>query len=393
MRVAPIVTSYGLKASKLNFGKISYAKDRQTEYDITAIGSATRDNFYTTKESVILYHNGKPYLSYPLGAKLEATSQTEMGGGAVNTAINLKNLGLATAVITKVGKDPKGKQLKKLLERSGIKTEGLIMEKDGKTASSVILKHEYTDDKEKRKKPFLSLLFPSAPKIKLDDRTVLADRGVGSAMRADEINKDVIKKSDWILIAPLNGESAGALEPTAVYAEENGVRMAMIMGKASIAKGFDSLVPTLDTAEIVVMNREEASDLTKIKIKSDDTSEIPKDVKDMFAKIKTTKAEVVVITDGSKGAYAYDGEKYYKSPIFPPVEVVNTLGAGDAFASTFTASMIKTEGDIEKSLAYAAVNSSAVVEQFGAHDGILTFEQMDEKLSASDFKIKQIAAA
>ena len=106
----------------------------------------------------------------------------------------------------------------------------------------------------------------------------------------------------------------------------------------------------------------------------------------MLNKLKVRDYQVVVITDGGKGAYAYDGQKYYYCPVYDG-PVLSTLGAGDAFASTFCASLKRTNRDIGKSLMYASVNSAGVVSTFGATQGLLTFEQIEEKLySSPDYK-------
>ena len=48
--------------------------------------------------------------------------------------------------------------------------------------------------------------------------------------------------------------------------------------------------------------------------------------------------KIVVITDGQKGAYAYDGENMWQMPMYPdPAPPVDRTGAGDAFSSTFVA--------------------------------------------------------
>ena len=95
----------------------------------------------------------------------------------------------------------------------------------------------------------------------------------------------------------------------------------------------------------------------------------------------------VVITDGKAGVYAYDGNKFYKAPEFPAV-VRSTLGAGDAFSSTFTAAMEKFNMDVKKALECASVNAAAVVEVFGAQEGFLTFDEIERKLKATpDFQV------
>ena len=136
------------------------------------------------------------------------------------------------------------------------------------------------------------------------------------------------------------------------------------------------------------MNKEEATLATGIQVRPDTKTEkfshdlIHRDLKEMLNKLKVKDYQVVVITDGGKGAYAFDGEKYYYCPVFPS-PVVSTLGAGDAFASTFCGALQRTNLNIGQSLMYASVNSSSVVSEFGATEGLLTFEQIEEKLKNS----------
>ena len=99
---------------------------------------------------------------------------------------------------------------------------------------------------------------------------------------------------------------------------------------------------------------------------------------------------LVVITDGKNGSYCYDGKQIYLCPTYPAV-VTSTLGAGDAFSSTFCATIDKYNWDIVKALQYGTINSASVCEHFGAQEGFLTFDEIEEKLKNSpDFKVKVI---
>ena len=99
----------------------------------------------------------------------------------------------------------------------------------------------------------------------------------------------------------------------------------------------------------------------------------------MFKKLKVKDYQAIIITDGGRGAYAYDGKNYYHCPIFDG-PVTSTLGAGDAFASTICASLWKNGPDIGKALMYASVNSAGVVSEFGATQGLMTFDEIEQKL-------------
>ena len=150
----------------------------------------------------------------------------------------------------------------------------------------------------------------------------------------------------------------------------------------------------LENANVVVMNKEEASMATGIQVRPDTSREkfsaelIHPDIKEMFKKLKVRDYQIIVITDGGKGSYAFDGKKYFYCPVFDG-PVVSTLGAGDAFASTFCATLARKNLDIGKSLMYASVNSAGVVSEFGATQGLMTFEQIELKLNENpDYSYK-----
>ena len=53
--------------------------------------------------------------------------------------------------------------------------------------------------------------------------------------------------------------------------------------------------------------------------------------------------------------------------------------------------MDKFNNDIEKALLYASINSASICGHFGAQEGFLTFEEIEEKLKEKpDFKVKTI---
>ncbi len=72
----------------------------------------------------------------------------------------------------------------------------------------------------------------------------------------------------------------------------------------------------------------------------------------------------VIMTDGVKGAWAYDGTKHYFEPAVP-VETVDGTGAGDCHIGTMIACSMMGM-DLQESLQTAARNSAAVVGMQGA---------------------------
>lgn len=343
--------------------------------DIITIGSATMDVFVECDDANIVSVSAKnkksEFMSYRYGSKIEITNfDSKVGGGGVNTATNFANLGYNTGAIFKVGDDIYSKGIFEFFKSKNVDLSHVIQDKKDSTGFSIILTS-----------------FEG-------DRTVLAHRGANAHIKKSEIDFDAIKNAKFIYIAPLNGDSNKVLDDIVYFASEHGVYVCVNAGTTGIKKGFNYLKKILDFAQIVVMNKEEASMATGITLRPDTREEkfsqelVHPDIKSMFAKLKASQDQIIVITDGGAGAYAYDGSKYYYCPCFEGI-VTSTLGAGDAFASTFCAALHKYNMDIEKALITASVNSAGVVSKFGATQGLLTFDEIEERVKQHpDFKCK-----
>ena len=344
--------------------------------DIITIGSATIDVFIECDSANIVSVSSKnksmDFMSFAYGSKLEVEGfSSETGGGGINTAANFANLGFETSTIVKLGNDFAKKNILRKMDKLGIDDDCVCFDEHEHTGFSVIL-----------------MSFQG-------DRTVLAHRGANAKLKKEDINWEEIKKAKWLYIAPLNGKSAYILDELAEYAEKHSVNMALNVGTTNIKQGKDTLDKVIKTAEILIMNREEASMLTEIQVRPD-TKEIKyseeiihEDIREMLVMLKNMGAKVVVITDGRKGAYAYDGNDYYHCSEYP-AKVKSTLGAGDCFASTFVASMEKTNWNVEKSLKYASVNAASKVGTAGAQKGLLTFNEIEKRLEAQDCELQKL---
>ena len=282
------------------------------------------------------------------------------------------NLGLKTSTIIKLGNDELNSIIKLKLAQSGIDIMNIIDSKKDLTGFSIIL-----------------VSFQG-------DRTVLAHRGANAHVSEKEVNFNAIKNSRWVYVSPLSGDSNKILDKIAKFCEENKINLAINAGTTALKKGAKYFSKILKTAQIVVMNKEEATLVTKIQVRPDTKEEkyskekIHPDIVSMLKELKGDSEAIVVITDGKNGVYCYDGKKIYICPIFPS-PVVSTLGAGDAFSSTFCATYDKFNGNIEKALMYASINSASICGHFGAQDGFLTFDEIEAKLKETpEFKAKTI---
>ena len=215
------------------------------------------------------------FMSYPYGSKIDISKfASNVGGGGVNTACNFGNLGFDTSAIFKIGKDFYADGILNFFKSQHVKLDNIVQSEDSSTGFSVIL-----------------VSFQG-------DRTVLAHRGANANIKEEDINFSAIREADLIYIAPLNGDSNKVLTKIVDYAEENDTKICFNAGTTSIKKGFDYLKGVLDSAHIVVMNKEEASMTTGIHVRPDTKTEkfshdvIHQDIKKMLQALKIKEGEL-----------------------------------------------------------------------------------------------------
>ncbi|MDD3594494.1 MAG: carbohydrate kinase family protein [Candidatus Gastranaerophilales bacterium] len=330
-------------------------------FDVVTFGSATIDTFVESNDAHIVsvrsIERQAELYCLPYGAKIQIDKQSfDVGGGGVNTAVCLATLGLNTATVIKIGTGANSVSVRERLKHHNISENLIVATGEEKTGFSIILTS-----------------FEG-------DRTVLAYRGANSDLMISDINLEELKKTKWIYCAPVSSVKDNIVEFVAEFCLKNNIKLAYNLGSKALDKTLDELASTLRAVSVLTLNVQEATKVTKIEQRYQKYKHSPINdyVKEMLKAFKVYVQDVVVITDGKKGAYAYDGEKFYYIENFPSKRV-STLGAGDCFASTFCACYIELEKSIGDSLELASINSAYVVTQYGAQSGLLTMDELMKK--------------
>lgn len=328
-------------------------------YDVITVGSATVDVFVDTISELIKIKSvskdnneihEEELLAYPAGAKILIKKlDFQIGGGGTNTAVALKRLGLSVGYLGKLGNDDGKEKVIAMLKKEKIEYLGTFA--DGMTPYSIIL-----DSIER-------------------DRTILAYKGVMDSMSPGEINKKKLQ-TKWFYFSALVGPSYKVLEHLAEYAHKNKIKIAFNPSIYLAEKGQRYLSKVLKRTSILILNREEAQAIVGMG-----------NIKDILYSLNRLGPEIVVITDGKNGAYTYDGKEYLR--IFAhPIKVLESTGAGDAFASSFLAGMIR-KNSIHFALQMGLANAEAVISGKGAKANLLTGKKIIENMKKSPAKIRK----
>jgi len=290
-------------------------------FDVVTFGSNVVDVFVNTN-----IRENKKLISYPVGAKILIKDlKFDIGGGGTNTAVAFSRFGLKTGYIGKIGNDENGDKILNLLKREKINFFG---KREGSTGYSIIL-----DSKE-------------------HNRTILTYKGVNDDLKFNEIKKI---KTKWLYYSSMLGES---FKTQLKLAKLLKVKLAFNPSEYLIKRY--NLKPLLKLTDVLVLNKEEARMLTK--------------KGDLLEGLHKLGPEIVCVTNKAKDIICCNGNKKYK--LKPnKIKVIERTGAGDAFASSFVAGLIKNLS-IEKSLRLGLKNSESVIRHFGAKNKLLRWKDV-----------------
>jgi len=318
--------------------------------DVLAIGDVVTDAFIKLLEDrAYTYENdhGK-FLAMPFGMKVpfDSAEVIEGVGNAANAAVAFERLGLNSGLISNVGSDQFGRDIIQKLESEKVDTRFVHVNR-GKISNyhyvlwykeerTILIKHEEYDYR--------------WPRFRETDIPKWIYFSSISKNALDNYHDHV---SDWLNDNPE-------------------VKLAFQPGTFQLEAGKDRLKELYARTEVLVLNREEAVQVTGGNYD---------DLHGLINSLHELGPKIVCITDGPAGAYASDGAKRYKMPPYPdPAPPFERTGAGDAFASTFVAALMKGN-NIEGALQWAPINSMNVVQNLGAQKGLLTEPQLEDLLT------------
>jgi ribokinase len=312
-------------------------------YDVITMGSNAVDLFVHTDQSDIIDIRSRKgyeeYISYPVGAKMLITKLFHnFGGNGTNSAVAFSRLGLRAAYIGKVGKDEHGKMVLANLKKEKV---GFLGARGKESGLSIVLDAFQ------------------------DDRTILVYKGCNNDLGFNEINKAKIK-AKWLYLTSMLGTSLQSMTQIAEYAKKRKIRIAFNPSATILENETPKAINLLRYTDVLVLNKEEAEIIA-----GNNTPEVN------MKKLSVYGPDIIAITNGKNGVIAYKDNYYYYVMPSQDLKIVETTGAGDAFASTLTAGLILNK-PFEYCLKMAINNSESVISHHGAQNQLLTRKKLFE---------------
>lgn len=326
---------------------------------ILAIGDIFTDAFIKLCDDsarIDTDEDGTKRLSLPYGSKpaYDHVDIVKSVGPSPNASVSMSRLGIDVGLMAWVGDDQPGVEALEHLVEEGINTDQMVTQQGVKTSYWYVLWYQ-------------------------SDRTML----VKSENYSYEW-QDPTEEPEWIYLSYIGENSWPLHENLIKYLDAHpDVKLVFQPGTFHFKWGIDKLRELYKHAYLVVMNREEAMEVTG---KGYDS------IKDLAIGLHDLGPHVVVITDGPNGSYASYDWKLVTIPNYPdPAPPLDRTGAGDAFASTIVAALALGES-MDTALTWAPVNSASVVQKLGAQAGLLRIDQLKDWLSKApaDYKLTQI---
>lgn len=331
------------------------------QIDFLAVGDIVIDAFIELQDARVNCDINDEHctISMNFGDKIPYKNLTVVNavGNAPNASVSAARLGLHSALITHIGDDQHGKDCLDALTENGVETS-LVETQDGKkTNYHFVLSYEA-------------------------ERTILIKHEDFAYDFAASM--EGIEPPKWIYFSSVGEDSLPYHQQIADYlAAHPETKLAFQPGTFQISLGAETLKDIYANTEVFFCNKQEAQRI----LKTDDG-----DIKNLLRDMHDLGPNIVCITDGKEGAYAYEGENMYFHPIYPdPAPPVERTGAGDSFSSTFTAGLAAGLS-VPEALSWGPINSMNVVQHIGAQEGLLTREQLLGYLenAPEDYKAKEI---
>jgi fructokinase len=280
-----------------------------------------------TKSTMKLFFDEKEFKSLLSNLKIE---KTVSGGSVANSIVGLSQLGDKVGFIGKVSDDKFGSKYEE-----GLKEENV----------------EYFYSKKIEDLPTGTCLILITPD---SERTMCTFLGTAGKINEDDVNSEVIKKSEMIFLEGYlwdEGEPKKAFDKAINNANKVAMTLSDLFCVERHKPHFLDLVK--NKLDITFANEQEISSLIQAK-SFDEVISFSKQLN-----------KLVIVTRGEKGAVAVKGDEIIESDTQKNLNIVDLTGAGDLFAAGFLHGYINklsTKECLEK----GTEMSSKIIQQIGA---------------------------
>jgi ribokinase len=296
--------------------------------DVVGIGSSVFDSLMLAEDF--------PKEDTKIGA---LSTKIQSGGPCATALAAMARMGISTEYFGLMGTDVFGLYMLDEFRRYGVAVDSVRLVDGGMSFNSVVVINK-----------------------KNSSRTCVWNKGTLPPMQEDDVPLEKLKHAKYL---HLDGHHIKAAVYGAKKAREYKVKVSLDAGTPYA--GIDDLLPLVD---ILIPSEEFALRYTGEK-------QAEKGAELLY---RQYKPEILIITQGARGGFIYDGKEcIYYEPF--PVKVVDTNGAGDAFHGAFITGLVKGMKIIEAA-GFASAAAAIKCTRFGAREAVPTYEETIKAMKA-----------
>ena len=276
-----------------------------------------------------------------------------LGGSATNVAVAAARHGRRSAVITRTGADPFGEYLHDALRGFGV-DDRYVSAVPGLPTPVTFCEIFPPDDF-----PLYFYRLPTAPDLQI---------------RADELDRDAIRAADVFWMTGTGLSQDPSREATLAALQARGRRGITVfdldyrpMFWSSREEARRWYAEALPHATVAVGNLDEC-----------DTAVGEREPKAAAGALRAAGVQLAVVKQGPDGVLAQDADTEVQVPPVP-VEVVNGLGAGDAFGGALCHALL-SGWDLERAIRFANAAGAIVAGRLACADAMPTSDEVEAKL-------------
>ena len=262
------------------------------------------------------------------------------GGKGANAAVALKKLGADCYFCAKVGADLHGQKLYQYYKEQGINTSYIKVDRENQTGLAVVMKESDGNNR--------IIVYP----------------GANATLSLDNINEAFECHPDALYLGfeiPFQ---------TALYAAKAAASRGIPIFVDAAPANKDHSLESLPMLEVFSPNETETETYTGILPQGTDSA-----LRAALALYKRVKAKYIVIKQGDRGAFVYDGKHFFVVPSIRLGKAVDTTAAGDAFTAALTVEYLNTD-NIRTAVKYGVAAGAIAVTRRGASSSVPTEDEV-----------------
>ena len=262
------------------------------------------------------------------------------GGKGANAAVAFSKLGADCMFCAKVGADLHGQKLYQYYKDLGINTSHIKVDRDNQTGLAVVMKESDGNNR--------IIVYPGAN----------ANLSQDNILEAFECNPDALYLGFEI---PFNV----ALSAAKLAASRN---IPIFVDAAPANKDYP--LENLPMLEVFSPNETETETFTGILPQGTDSA-----LRASLALYRRVKAKYIVIKQGDRGAFVYDGKHFFVIPAIRLGKAVDTTAAGDAFTAALTLEYLRS-ANIRNAVKFGVAAGAITVTRVGSSSSIPTDDEV-----------------